>query len=78
MTLQLVHDSQKDFNEAKEKIEALMEEINRDYPGFQYVFLGLDPDHVWVLHSEASSITHLLGMIEVAKLSKFEKWKGES
>lgn len=75
--LALMHDSNKNFLEAKGKIEAFMDAVEKEYPGFQYVFLALNPDNIWVRHSDCPSITDLIGRIEVAKLWKYQKWMEE-
>ncbi len=75
--LSLIHDSTVDFHEAKKKIEAFFTELEKEYPGFQYAFLGLNPDHVWIRHSECPSITDMLGRIELIKMWKFKKWDEE-
>ena len=69
-----VHDSNKNFQEAKKKIEPFMLAIEKEHPGFEYVLIALNPDRVWVLHTECRSIADLIGRIELAKLWKYQKW----
>ena len=83
--LSLIHDSTVDFHEAKNKIEVFFTELEKEYPGFQYAFLGLNPDHVWIRHSECPSITDIPALLahikaqdeEIENLKKLERWLKE-